>query len=189
MIRNLLLSALLIFSATYGQSQQINSNRTKHFYITPGIEILKSTHRNYFYGGSIKVNYLFLNGLEPGVGIEFAGTSLHKSNHYTLRNLRFFPIYANLKYNIKPLGKISPFAETSLGISINRYKSSYDFGPPEIIQVRESGFYTYLGLGAKFSLTPKIKALLGAGFKGYKMSLNDLDINPHGVSLNLGVTF
>ncbi|WP_145860361.1 outer membrane beta-barrel protein [Pedobacter suwonensis] len=189
MTRKLLLTTVLILLVAYGHAQQTNSKRKKQFYVTPGIEILRSTHRNYFYSGSIKVNYLVQNGLEPGIGIEFASAPLHKSNNYTLRNLRFSPVYANLRYTVKIRGKISPFAETSLGISLNRYQSSYDFGPPETKQVSESGFYTYFGLGAKFNLSPKMNALMGVGFKGYKMSLNDLDINPHGVSLNFGVVF
>ena len=159
------------------------------FSVSPAFELLRSTHGNAFYAPSLKVNYQFKNGLEPGFGIEYSTTPIHNDNGFLLYKLKFLPIYGNLKYNFKTSNKIKLYAETSLGISTNKYAIADENTPNDTHKVKENAFYVYTGFGAKYSLTDKINTFLGVGFKGYKMSTNDLDINPHGLSFMLGFTF
>lgn len=160
---------------------------SKSNYSVSGVmEIMRSTHSNAFYGPSLRVNRLFGNHWEPGIGIEYAATPIHHDNGFILRKLKFLPVYGNLKYNFSGAKQITFFAETSLGISFNRYNIADDRTPTEAKPVREEGFYTYLGGGVKYHLAKSFDIFAGIGLKGYKMSTNDLDINPHGLSFLLG---
>ena len=169
----------------YSFSQQ-PENIAGGFSVSPAFELLRSTHTNYFYAPSLKFNYRFANGLEPGLGLEYATTPVHHDNGFILHRLRFIPVYGNLKYNFNTSKKIKPYAETSVGVSFNHYNIAEDATPHLKRKVREPGFYTYAGLGARYSLAEHLDTFLAVGLKGYKMSTNDLDINPHGLSFTLG---
>jgi len=180
----LLLIAFPFFAAAQQKNKDIGV-----FSVSPAFELLRSTHSNLFYAPSIKVNYLYANGLEPGFGIEYATTPVHHDNGYVLYKLKFLPVYGNLKYNFKTSKKIKPYAETSLGISFNKYDRAEDPTPDIKSKVKEEGFYVYTGFGAKYNISQNVNTFVAVGFKGYKMSTNDLDINPHGLSFSLGFTF
>jgi hypothetical protein len=186
-IKKILLGNLLLVLPFLSFAQEKTSSGT--FSVSPAFELLRSTHSNLFYAPSIKVNYLFTNGLEPGFGFEYATTPIHHDNGYVLYKLKFLPVYGNLKYNFKTTKKIRPYVETSLGISFNKYDIAEDPTPEIKSKVSEKGFYVYTGFGAKYGITPKLNTFLAVGLKGYKMSTNDLDINPHGLSFMLGFTF
>lgn len=179
---------LMLFSPFLGlaQNQMID---TPKFTYSPAFELLRSTHGNLFHAASLKVNYLLENGLEPGFGVEYSATRIHHDNGYTLHKLWFIPVYANLKYQFSPSKKIKPFAETSAGISFNKYHIAHDERPDKISRNKERGVYVYLGFGAKYALSSRTSTFVGIGFKGYKMSTNDQDINPHGLSFMFGFTF
>lgn len=189
MILNKINLFLLVLICPIVLLAQSNSNDKNNFSVSPAFELLRSTHGNFFYSPSIKANYEFENGLEPGIGVEYATTPIHHDNGFVLYKLNFLPVYGNLKYNFKSKRKIRPYAETSLGISFNNYDIAEDPTPNNKSKVSEQGFFVYTGFGAKYSLTPKLKTFLSIGFKGYKMSTNDLDINPHGLSFMLGFSF
>jgi len=186
-LKKILIGNLLLILPFLSFAQEKTNNGT--FSVSPAFELLRSTHSNLFYAPSLKVNYLFANGLEPGFGIEYATTPIHHDNGYVLYKLKFLPIYGNLKYNFKTTKKIRPYVETSLGISFNKYDIAEDPTPDIKSKVSEEGFYVYTGFGAKYSIAPKLNTFLAVGLKGYKMSTNDLDINPHGLSFMLGFTF
>ncbi|NTE01252.1 porin family protein [Agrobacterium tumefaciens] len=187
-MKSLKFSLILLLTPflSIAQNKMINTSK---FTYSPAFELLRSTHNNLFYAPSFKANYLFENGLEPGVGLEYCATPIHHDNGYTLHQLRFIPVYANLKYNFRNSKKIKPYAEASVGISFNKYHIADDNSPNNISVTKEQGLYVYTGFGAKYALNSKISTFLGLGFKGYKMSTNDLDINPHGLSFMVGFTF
>ncbi len=168
---------------------QTKLDQSKTFSISPSFELLRSTHGNAFYGPSLKVNYLFANGFEPGIGIEYAATPVHHDNGFVLYKVHFLPVYGNLKYNFKTSHKVKPYVETSLGISFNKYDIADEQTPNNTSRTTEEGFFVYGGGGVKYALSNKINIFGGVGLKGYKMSTNDLDINPHGLSFMLGFTF
>lgn len=187
-LKRTIIYLLLIYApiVTFAQKE---ANGTGKFSLSPAFELLRSTHGNLFYAPSLKTNYLFANGLEPGFGFEYATTPLHHDNGYVLYKLKFLPVYGNLKYNFKTSHQIKPYVESSLGISFNKYDIAEDATPDIKSKVKEQGFYVYTGFGTRYSITPGLNTFLAVGFKGYKMSTNDLDINPHGLSFMLGFTF
>lgn len=167
-----------------------SSNPTKEGYrLSPAFELMRSTHSNLFYAPSLKVNYLFSNGLEPGIGIEYSTSSIHHDNGYVLRKVHLLPVYGNLKYNFNSNKKLSLFTELSIGHSFNRYHRATDSQPHIQKKITEGGIYMYTGLGTKYAITKNANVFFAVGFKGYKFSMNDLDINPHGLSFMLGCSF
>lgn len=180
---------LFFIAMPFLANAQQQSNGVGKFSVSPAFELLRSTHSNLFYAPSVKVNYLFKNGWEPGIGIEYSTTPIHHDNEFVLYKLKFIPVYGNLKYNFRTTKKIKPYAEASVGISFNNYDIAADASPNVTNKVSEDGLYIYTGFGTKYSLTPRFNTFVAVGFKGYKMSTNDLDINPHGFSFTLGFTF
>lgn len=179
----------IILFIPFPSSAQKYLDRTPIFSVSPAIELLRSTHGTIFYGPSLKLNHLYKNGWESGVGLEYAATPLHHDNGYVLSRLKFVPVYGNLKYNFKIGKKLKTFAESSLGISFNKYDIADGNTPNNTKKKEEKGFYLYDGGGIKYSLVKGIIVFSGIGFKGYKMSKNDMDVNPHGLSFLLGCTF
>jgi len=186
-LKKIFFGNLLLLLPYLSLAQEKTNNGT--FSFSPAFELLRSTHGNLFYAPSLKLNHLFANGLELGFGTEYATTPIHHDNGYVLYKLKFLPIYGNLKYNFKTIKKIRPYVETSLGISFNKYYIAEDPTPDIRSKVSEEGFYVYTGFGLKYGITPKLDTFLAVGLKGYKMSTNELDINPHGLSFTLGFTF
>lgn len=185
---NKLYTSLLVFLIPYVSFSQQYTTIQKHKSISAVMEIMRSTHGNAFYGPSIRFNPIYSKGWEPGIGIEYAQTAEHHDNGFILYRLKFIPVYGNLKYNFGGAKRISAFAETSLGISFNRYDIADERTPTAIGLTHEKGFYTYIGGGAKYHLARSVDVFAGIGLKGYKMSTNDLDINPHGLSFMLGLS-
>ncbi|MCZ4222392.1 outer membrane beta-barrel protein [Pedobacter rhodius] len=170
----------------------VAQNKTDHtgsFSFSPAFELLRSTHGNAFYAPSLKANYTFSNGFEAGVGLEYSTTPEHHDNGFVLYKLKFIPVYGNVKYNFKSDKQIRFYAETSLGVSFNKYDIADERTPFTTSRTTEEGLYLYTGFGAKYAISNTLNTFLGIGFKGYKMSTNDLDINPHGLSFMLGFTF
>ena len=149
-------------------------------------EAMRSTHGNLFKSGSFCVSKMMSKRYEAGIGIETAFTSKHHDNGFVLYKLKFIPLFANLKYHFNKVNKFNFYAESSLGLSINRYHRASDNSPNMKIRIMEKGVFAYLGGGVRYPISKKINLVTGVGIKGYKMSFNVLDINPHGLSGMLG---
>ena len=156
---------------------------------SPVFECLKSTHGNLFYSGSFSVSKMLNKKYEAGLGIETASTSIHHDNGYVLYKLRFVPLFGNLKYHFNKAGNFDIYAESSLGLSFNKYYRASDDSPNIKTRINEKGFFVYMGGGVRYPISKKINLVTGVGIKGYKMSFNVLDINPHGISGMLGLNF
>ena len=163
-------------------------NTKERFRISPALEVLESTHKTIFYAPSIKVNYLYENGLEPGFGVEYSTSYRHVDNNYILTKLHFIPIYGNLKYNVNRNKLLRFYAEASLGYSFNSYNKASETDLKSKTKIKEGGFYLYSGAGTKYAITKDIDVFFAIGFKGYRFTTNYLDVNPHGLSFTLGVT-
>lgn len=180
----------IAFSAiTFIAQAQEKKESTTKFSISPAFELLRSTHGNLFYAPSLKANFLFDNGLEPGFGIERSSTPVHHDNGYVLYKLRYLPIYGNLKYNFNTTKKFRPYVESSIGYSIIKYNIADERTPNNTSVIKEGGLYVYGGTGLKYALSSKVHTFIGVGFKAYRITTNDLDINPHGLSFQAGFSF
>lgn len=156
---------------------------------SPAFEFLRSTHSNYFNGPSLKINRNFGGNFKPGIGIGYVTTDKHPDNGYVLYKMKIIPVYANLTYDIPTKSKFEPFAETSIGISFVKYDRATDEQPLITTRINETGLYVYGGFGLRYAVTKRIAPYIAAGFKGYHMSTNDLDINPHGITFQAGIRF
>jgi len=191
-IKTLTIALLLVGGFSIGAHAQDETKTTEKepmFNFSPAFEFLRSTHSNFFNGPSLKVTRNFGGHFKPGIGIGYATTSLHGDNGFKLYRMKILPVYANLTYEFTTRSKFEPFAETSVGISFMKYDRATDLNPNDITPVKENGLYVYGGLGLRYAVSKHIAPYIGAGFKGYRMSTNDLDINPHGITFQVGVRF
>jgi len=165
------------------------SNDEPRYNFSPAFEFLRSTHGNYFNGPSFKVTRNLESRFKPGIGIGYATTKLHFDNALLLHNMKLIPIYANVSYDITNKSKFEPFAEASAGITFLRYDRSSEADPLTVNRINERGLYLYGGFGVRYKVTNRIAPYVSAGFKGFNNTLNDLDINPHGITFQAGVRF
>lgn len=154
---------------------------------TPLFERMRSTHGNYFYTGSFSISKMTNKRFEVGLGLETAFTSKHHDNGFVLYKLKFIPVFGNLKYHFNKVKKFDFYAESSLGLSFNTYHRASDNSPNIKVRIKEKGIFAYFGSGVRYPISKKINLVTGIGIKGYKMSFNALDINPHGLSGMLGL--
>lgn len=172
-------------------------------FIIGGYQDLRSTHANHFIGFSMMAGYNFSPKLSLGIGMEDVFSQRHDDNGWKLSELRLVPVIADAMYLLGEHKFIVPFVELATGITFLKYykKIKVDAGSPDITEtdgpyyfgkpflVKESGLYTYLGGGAYFRVSKHFMPFVGIGFKGYKMSFNGLDVNPHGINFEVGCKF
>ena len=180
----LIFFCLLYLHATTNAQNKISTKQPLMF--TPLFEGMRSTHGNLFKSGSFCVSKMISKRYEAGLGFETAFTSKHHDNGFVLYKLKFIPVFGNFKYHFNKVNKFDFYAESSLGLSFNRYHRATDDSPNIKTRIKEKGVFAYFGSGVRYPISKKINLVTGVGIKGYKMSFNVLDINPHGISGMLG---
>lgn len=188
MYKFLLLFLCLIYlhAATNAQNKKVIK---RPLMFSPLFECMKSTHGNFFYSGSFSVSKMLNKRYEIGLGLETAYTPIHHDNGFVLYKLKFLPLFGNIKYHFKTAGRFDIYTEISLGLSFNRYDRASDDSPNIKTRIKEKGVFTHMGGGVQYPIWKKISLVTGVGIKGYKMSFNVYDINPHGLSGMLGFNF
>ena len=168
----------------------INYNRDpKKIRITAEVQNLLSTHGTNFKGADVVGSYLLTPSLSLGLGIEYSYTSFHFDNNYNLTNLNFYPVFLDSKLDLTRNTLLTPFLHLSTGISFVNYikESLDDLG--KFYHVSETGLYLYSGIGISYKVNTNISTFIDMGFKGYHMSFQNLDVNPHGLNIRLGLNF
>jgi outer membrane protein W len=148
---------------------------------------MRSTHQNHFRGASFIVSQVLKNNFSLGLGAEYAHSAFHGDNGYNLYNLTFIPFFIDVKYNFKTERKFKPYVTVEPGMSFAKYKRENQNSGNTRVKVTERGLFLYVGTGAKYQINKHFAPLIDFGFKGYKMSFNNLDINPHGIVMRAGV--
>lgn len=204
-----LLSVLVAQTAPIDmKSDKVNSegqfgSLLKKSFLIAGYQDLKSTHANQFKGFNVMAGYNFTPKLSIGIGVEEVYSPQHDDNGWKLSQLRLIPVILDARYLIGENKFIVPFIEVSTGITFLKYykKLQIDAGSTDITErdgpyyfgipflVNESGLYTYFGSGAYLRIAKHFMPFIGIGFKGYKMSFNGLDVNPHGINFEIGCKF
>ncbi|HVA98682.1 MAG TPA: hypothetical protein VNG53_07275 [Bacteroidia bacterium] len=187
MKRSLLL--LLIFGWTSQLSARTDSLQFRQNYIDAKYNVLRSTHVTYFTGGDISWGKDLNSYLSMKLGVEYAHCPFHNDNGWNLYSLNFIPVYITTDFHLCQLHQIQPFIQISQGISFNSYLKTDQQHQWPSYWVKERGYYVYLAVGSKIRITKKISFLLLCGFKGYRMSFNVLDVNPHGFTVSTGIEF
>lgn len=148
--------------------------------------LLHSTHLNNFPGLSAGVLKSAGKHWQIGGGIEYSWSPAHDDNGWTLTSLRFLPVYGDARWLPLAHHLVDPYFRVSLGFSFNSYMKVDEFGNGPY-PVHEGGLFTYGGLGASVHLSDKVSLLAETGAKGFRMSFDNMDVNPHGLTLRAGI--
>ncbi|MBI1343609.1 MAG: hypothetical protein GC171_11800 [Terrimonas sp.] len=153
------------------------------------LQDLLTTHGNQFKGASFLFSKSFTPKLIMGLGAEFSYAPYHEDNGWDLSRVHFFPFFADEQFHILPGRKLNPIFHLSEGISLADYFKKPQGEQAGFQKVREQGFYAYAGTGLGWKVSKGITFLAETGIKGFHISMNSLDVNPHGVNGRLGILF
>lgn len=152
-------------------------------------QILQSTHATKFKGINLIYAKQFAKNQSLGLGIELSGTGFHGDNGYHLFTLRFMPIFIDYRHLFFVDHKISIYAYADAGYTFARYTRVEIDNPTNKKKIKEGGIYLSGGVGLKYNLSKHFVPNLSVGFKGYRNSFNNLDINPHGLAFRIGLNY
>jgi len=161
----------------------------KKIFTTIELQNLNSTHGTNFKGADVVVSYQLSPSFSLGLGTEYSYTGYHFDNGYNLTKLKFLPVFADSKLELTKGRTITPFLHLSTGVSFANYYKEDVNTLGTLHHVSESGIYAYSGFGVSYKLGNSISTFIETGFKGFHMSFNALDINPHGLTFRLGFKF
>jgi hypothetical protein len=99
------------------------------------------------------------------------------------------PVFIDTRLLLRKSGKIVPYTRFSAGISFNTYTNKELETQRDPYTVSERGLYLLTDIGCAFNLHRYFTPIIELGLKGYHMSFNNLDVNPHGIVLTLGLMF
>lgn len=188
-----LVVSVFMSTYSYGQSKDIypatESAIRKKIVMVSELQILRSTHANLFSGGSLVVGYYVKPLVLISIGSEYSYAPSHVDNGWDLFNLKMIPIFIDGKFFLTKNRKVIPFIQVSQGVSFVNYRKEDQFKIFTPYMVSEKGYYVYGGAGASVRITKKIDFLFGVGIKSFHLSLNALEVNPHGVSYRFGFGF
>ena len=160
----------------------------QRFFVLPEYNMLHSTHQDDFIGGDVSFMYRVSNSLFLGLGVGYTSNKFHDDNGWRLYNLKFIPVFADAKLFLPGTITFAPFLQLSEGISFNHYRRM-DRPYTSSYYVSETGDYLYTGIGCVVNISRYLRPEIGVGFSGYKMSFNDLAVNPHGITFRIGLLF
>lgn len=153
------------------------------------VQNLNSTHGTNFNGVDFALRYSVSPIFSIGVGAEYSHSGYHFDNGWNLTNLKFVPVYIDSKLDLTKHTIITPFLHLSSGISFADYTKEYFKKLGQFYPVSEKGLFLYSGTGLSFRISKYFATFIELGFKGYHMSFNALDVNPHGLTFRLGLEF
>lgn len=173
----------------------------KSVHVSAEYNYLYSTHSTKFRGPMVLVDKDLSKHWAVGFGIGYNTCSYHFDNDFDLKNLKFVPIVATVQYTITRSKLFDPYVIAKTGITIMSYDKrpadwdlkrqgkSPDLNPAPYYKKTEAGLYAYVGAGTNVNISQKWQAYVNVGMLGYKMSFNNLDLNPHGVAGNVGLRY
>jgi hypothetical protein len=168
--------------------EELNKTHRK-IQIIPGVHQLFSTHNTYFKGWGFVISFPVSDYVFLGLGAEYSSTHYHFDNDWDLSRLKFLPVFIDTRILLYKDNKVTPYIRVATGISFNRYIKKEVYLQREPYLVKEKGLYLLSTIGCSFHLTKYFSPVIEAGFKGFRMSFNQYDVNPHGLVLNAGIIF
>lgn len=157
------------------------------FHIGAEYNYLYSTHSTKFRGPTILADKDLNKHWAVGIGIGYNTCPYHPDNDYDLKDLKLVPIFASVQYTFSRNKLFDPYAIFKTGVSVMSYNRKEENAKTPFQKIHDTGWYTYLGGGTYVNVSSKFQLYVNVGLIGYKMSFNDLDINPHGVAGNIGL--
>ncbi|GAB3432639.1 hypothetical protein [Niabella aquatica] len=156
--------------------------------LTFNLDDLYSTHGDHFPGATIEISRPLSDRIDVSIATGFAYTPTHPDNGWEINNLLLIPTYLSQYIRLTRQRPVHFFVHLSQGLTILNYNKSDVPGQP-FYHIREGGFYGYAGVGVLINIKNRISGKVEAGLKSYKLSFDDLDINPHGMAMSLGLTY
>jgi hypothetical protein len=166
---------------------QSNKNLPK-IHLEVKINDLYSTHSDHFWGGGIAVSKNITENKVVGIGLDHIYSNNHNDNGWNLTNLHFTPIYFKYQYSCRITKILKIVLFTDQGISINSYKKYDPSIIPNTKKINESGFYSEIGMMTSKFYFHHSYVYFGIGLKNLKLSTNELDVNPHGISFQANLS-
>jgi len=163
------------------------------------LQEMYTTHGTYFGGIGGILNYQLSPSYSIGLGVEYTHSRFHPDNGWDLTKLNFFPVFIDSKLNLTNARTVTPFAHLSTGVTFKNYQKvwsdnpspeyagRYKVPPTGVFNISEEGWYIYSGLGISCKITTKLSTYLDIGLKAFHVSWNPWEINPHGLSMKLGI--
>ena len=159
---------------------------SKSFHIGAEYDYLYSTHSTKFRGPTLLAEKDLDKYWAVGLGVGYNTCPFHPDNGYDLKDFQLVPVFASLRYTFGRNRLFDPYALFKTGITFMGYDRKEGKTDAPYMRVNELGWYDYIGGGSTVNLDKRVQLYLNVGLIGYKMSFNDLDINPHGVAGNIG---
>ena len=155
-------------------------------------QYLRSSHSQTIYGGSVMLGYRVSPSLTAGIGCEISHIdSLFTHDRYTtVLEFTPMPIYADARFNLIQNSKVTPYVNLAAGMSsitFERKRFDMSGGNMESRGVHQNGFFFKAGFGLLFNINKYISPSVNASFKGFHISSNTNEINPHGVTIQVGM--
>ncbi len=184
MMRRRILTFLLLLVSSGVLSQRVDNYTAQVM-----LENMHSTHGTEFRGIGGSLSKHLSNHLSLGAGVEYAHSPLHDDNGWELTNLNILPVFINEQWRFLPNKRLAPYFRLRQGISFISYNREWQADRGVISRIREKGFYGYAGSGALYKFGQKWTADLAVGLKAFHISNNNLDINPHGFTVGIGLVY
>ncbi|WP_447642644.1 MULTISPECIES: hypothetical protein [Chitinophagaceae] len=156
------------------------------YHIGAEYNYLYSTHSTKFRGPTLLADRDLNKHWAIGFGMGYNTCPYHPDNGYDLKDLKLIPVFASLQYTFNRNQLFDPYALFKTGITFMSYDQKAENANEQYERIHSKGWYTYLGGGSTVNLNHQLQLYINIGLIGYKMSFNDLDINPHGVAGNIG---
>lgn len=185
-ISYLLVLLVFIFLGSFW-SNGLQAQSDSSFHISAEFNYLYSTHSTKFRGPSVAIDKDLNNHWTLGLGVGYNFCPFHPDNGFDLKDLKLIPIYGLVQYRFSHHRLFDPYATFKTGVTLLNYKQKDASKNDSYANIHSKGWYTYLGGGTFVNLNAIYQLYINVGLIGYKMSFNDLDINPHGVSGNIGI--
>lgn len=164
----------------------VKDSATQHkVLVIPESDELFTTHATFFNGGSVIFEDPLSSTLYLGLGLEYSHCHFHGDNGWNLYNLNFWPVYIDSKWNFLKTGRMAFYADLSLGCSFDYYTKENPL-TGNSSNIAERGLYFFSGIGYTVKIGKNIRPLIEIGFKGFHMSFNKYDVNPHGLTMRAG---
>lgn len=184
------LVSCIMAQSVHAQEMNADGMGKSPFSVAVEYDYLYSTHKTKFQGPGINGQYRLNKRWDVGIGTAYIHCPLHNDNGLILTHLKFVPVFAFAKYHIPVKSAVwEPYGTLRIGVTFAHYDREDPSISIESKPYSERGFYTYAGVGTNIRLCKKVKLFVDGGLVGYKMSFNDLDINPHGVMGKSGLLF
>jgi hypothetical protein len=186
---------LLLFLAEVSSAQKSGpslNHKSRQILLVLEAQRLRSSHSQTIYGGSAMLGYRVNPTLSAGIGIEVSHTdSLYTHDRYrSVLNFTPIPIYAETRFDLIENSKVTTYLNLAMGMSsIDYERKRFDAtgGNMENRHVHQNGFFLKGGFGLVFNINKYISPLVNASCKGFHISSNTREINPHGVTFQVGL--